>query len=209
MTAFGFTRRRLLTTGAAVSALPLLGAMPSWSQAPAIDLRVEKREIEVKGRSASVLGVRQSSGVSGLTLDPDLPFRVDLRNALGVPTIIHWHGQTPPPDQDGVPEFNVPALLPGEIRAYDFAARFGTHWMHSHQGLQEQALLAGPLIVRTKEDLAPTSRKSWCCSRTSPSRVRKSCSPASPAGMMGSRHVEHAVDGGRRYVEHARHGGHG
>lgn len=154
MTAFALTRRRLLATGAAASALPLLGAMPAWSQVPAIDLRVEKREIDVKGRSAAVLGVRQPSGVSGLTLDPGMPFRVDLRNALGVPTIIHWHGQTPPPDQDGVPEFNIPPLLPGEIRAYGYPARFGTHWMHSHQGLQEQALLAGPLIVRTKEDLA-------------------------------------------------------
>lgn len=153
MTAFALTRRRLLTTGAAASALPLLGTMPARAQAPAVDLRVEKREIYVKGRSASVLGIRQPSGLSGLTLDPGVPFRVDLRNALGVPTIIHWHGQTPPPDQDGVPEFNIPPLLPGEIRAYDYQARFGTHWMHSHQGLQEQSLLAGPLIVRTKEDL--------------------------------------------------------
>lgn len=154
MTAYALTRRRLLATGAAAGALPLLGRMPSWAQPPAIDLRVEKRTIDVKGRSASVLGVRQPSDVSGLTLDPDMRFRVNLQNALGEPTIIHWHGQTPPPDQDGVPEFNVPALMPGEIRGYDFPARFGTHWMHSHQGLQEQSLLAGPLIVRTKEDLA-------------------------------------------------------
>jgi FtsP/CotA-like multicopper oxidase with cupredoxin domain len=154
MTALAFTRRRLLGSGIAAGALPLLGRTPALAQTPAIDLRVEKREIEVKGRSASVLGVRQASGLSGLTLDPGLPFRVNLQNALGVPTIIHWHGQTPPPDQDGVPEFNVPALLPGEIRAYDYPARFGTHWMHSHQGLQEQALLAGPLIVRSKEDLS-------------------------------------------------------
>lgn len=154
MSAFTLTRRRLLASGVAAATVPSLRCMPSWAQSPAIDLRVEKRVIDVKGRAASVLGVRQHSGVSGLTLDPGLPFRVNLQNALGEPTIIHWHGQTPPPDQDGVPEFNVPALLPGEIRAYDFPARFGTHWMHSHLGLQEQSLLAGPLIIRTKEDLA-------------------------------------------------------
>ena len=154
MTMFALSRRRMLATGVAAGALPLLGTMPAWAQAPAVDLRVEKREIDVKGRSASVLGIRQPSGVSGLLLDPGMPFRVNLRNALGVPTIIHWHGQTPPPDQDGVPEFNIPPLLPGEIRAYDFSARFGTHWMHSHQGLQEQSLLAGPLIVRTTEDVS-------------------------------------------------------
>jgi FtsP/CotA-like multicopper oxidase with cupredoxin domain len=150
------TRRRLLASGAAFGALPLIASLQGRAIAAgaATDLVVEKRSLSVKGRAASVLGVRQKDGVSGLALNPDSRFIVNLRNALGVPTIIHWHGQTPPPDQDGVPEFNVPALLPGEMRAYDFAARPGTHWMHSHEGLQEQALLAGPLIVRSKEDLS-------------------------------------------------------
>ena len=41
------------------------------------------------------------------------------------------------------------ALKPGESFDYDFAnTRSGTHWMHSHVGLQEQQLLAAPLIVR-------------------------------------------------------------
>ena len=149
------TRRKLLASGAAFGALPLLAPFQGRAiAAGATDLVVEKRSLSVKGRAASVLGVRQKNDVSGLALNPDERFIVNLRNALSVPTIIHWHGQTPPPDQDGVPEFNVPALLPGEMRAYDFAARSGTHWMHSHQGLQEQALLAGPLIVRSKEDLS-------------------------------------------------------
>jgi len=149
------TRRSLLVTGSAFAGLPLLKGLPLAAQTnSAFDLVVEKRDIVVKGRSASVLGVRQPNGTAGLILDPGQAFRGNLRNALSVPTIIHWHGQNPPPDQDGVPEFNVPALLPGEIRSYDYEARAGTHWMHSHQGLQEQALLAGPLIVRTTEDLS-------------------------------------------------------
>ena len=36
--------------------------------------------------------------------------------------------------------------------AYDYAPTPGTHWMHSHVGLQEQSLMAAPLIVRTAED---------------------------------------------------------
>ena len=40
-------------------------------------------------------------------------------------------------------------LRPGESFDYDFVnTRSGTHWMHSHLGLQEQQLLAAPLIVR-------------------------------------------------------------
>ena len=40
-------------------------------------------------------------------------------------------------------------LKPGETYQYDFHnRRSGTHWMHSHVGLQEQLMLAAPLIIR-------------------------------------------------------------
>ena len=48
----------------------------------------------------------------------------------------------------------MPMLQPGEIRAYDFAARPGTHWMHAHIPAHEMMLLAAPLIVRRPEDVA-------------------------------------------------------
>jgi FtsP/CotA-like multicopper oxidase with cupredoxin domain len=47
-----------------------------------------------------------------------------------------------------------PVLQPGGSYDYDFEPRAGTHWMHSHVGLQEQKLLAAPLIIRAKADLA-------------------------------------------------------
>jgi FtsP/CotA-like multicopper oxidase with cupredoxin domain len=41
-----------------------------------------------------------------------------------------------------------PTLKPGEFTQYSWDnRRTGTHWMHSHVGLQEQSLLAAPLIV--------------------------------------------------------------
>src|SRR5690349_12341458 len=97
------TRRRLLASAAAFGALPLLAPFQGRAIAgAATELVVERRSLSVKGRAASVLGVRQKNDVSGLTLNPDQRFIVNLRNALAAPTIIHWHGQTPPPDQDGV-----------------------------------------------------------------------------------------------------------
>jgi FtsP/CotA-like multicopper oxidase with cupredoxin domain len=46
----------------------------------------------------------------------------------------------------GVPQ---PPLQPGQTYSYDFPIdEPGTHWMHSHLGLQEQRLMAAPLIVR-------------------------------------------------------------
>jgi FtsP/CotA-like multicopper oxidase with cupredoxin domain len=47
-----------------------------------------------------------------------------------------------------VPHLSATALAAGENRLYDFEnKKAGTHWMHSHLGLQEQRMLAAPLIV--------------------------------------------------------------
>ncbi len=89
----------------------------------------------------------------GLVLDPGQRFRVELTNALEEETLIHWHGQIPPNEQDGVPNLPMPLLTPGETRSYDYTSLPGTFWMHSHVPVQEMSLLAAPLIVRRPEDL--------------------------------------------------------
>ena len=69
------------------------------------------------------------------------------------PSLIHWHGLTPPWQQDGVPGISGPPIAAGESAEYDFPLRFGgTFWMHSHQGLQEQLLMAAPLIIHDRRD---------------------------------------------------------
>lgn len=158
--ALTFSRRRLLTASALVGSAALLPALPrralaasaSESQTP-VRLTVERRVLEVKGKAATMFAIRQPNGTAGLVLDPGQRFRVDLANRAGEDTIIHWHGQTPPYVQDGVVDVNRPAIRDGASASYDYAARPGTHWMHSHLGLQEQRLMAAPLIVRTNEDL--------------------------------------------------------
>ena len=76
-------------------------------------------------------------------------FQARVKNELVDETLIHWHGLIPPSAQDGVPMLSQAPLKPGEFFDYDFEnTRSGTHWMHSHLGLQEQHLLSAPLIVR-------------------------------------------------------------
>jgi len=54
-----------------------------------------------------------------------------------------------------VPGISGPPIPPGGSADYDFPLRFGgTFWMHSHQGLQEQRLMAAPLIIRDQRDRA-------------------------------------------------------
>ena len=149
------SRRQALTSGVAAA---MAGAIPSHSRAAFVvaplQLSADRRTIEVAGKPASVFALRRPNGASGLVLDPGQRFTVDLANASGEDTIVHWHGQTPPPDQDGVTDTGYAApIAPMARQRYDFAARPGTHWMHSHHGLQEQALMAAPLIVRTADDL--------------------------------------------------------
>jgi FtsP/CotA-like multicopper oxidase with cupredoxin domain len=77
--------------------------------------------------------------------------RVD--NKIDEPSLIHWHGLTPPWQQDGVPGVSGPPISAGGSAEYDFPLRFGgTFWMHSHQGFQEQLLMAAPLIIKEQRD---------------------------------------------------------
>lgn len=148
------TRRRLLAVAAAGGCAGLLPALPRHALAGpgATQLTVDRRTLEVNGKPATVFGIRQPDGTPGLTLDPGQRFLVDLANRSGEDAVIHWHGQTPPYVQDGVADLNRPTIPNGATVSYDYEARPGTHWMHSHHGLQEQRLMAAPLIVRSAED---------------------------------------------------------
>jgi len=116
-------------------------------------LTVARRTLEVKGKPASVFGITGPNGKPGLEMLLGERFNVRLQNDTDIETIVHWHGLTPPYGQDGVPMLGQDPIPPGQSFDYDFAnTRSGTHWMHSHMGLQEQQLLAAPLIVRETKD---------------------------------------------------------
>ena len=150
------SRRAFLVFAAAAStALPQLARSQTGSVAggaPTL-LRLQRRTIEVNGKAASVYGSRQPDGTFGIRTQVGKRFRVRVENNIGEPSLIHWHGLTPPWQQDGVPGISGPPISPGASADYDFPLRFGgTFWMHSHQGLQEQLLMAAPLIIRDQRD---------------------------------------------------------
>ncbi|RCW27956.1 secreted protein [Ciceribacter lividus] len=121
---------------------------------PAKRLAVTSRVLEVNGKPAKVFGLAQPDGTPGLTFDAGTDFDVLLANETAEPTLIHWHGLTPPWTMDGVPDNPAALMTPAETRRYTFpAGSGGTHWMHAHT-LQEQNLLAAPLIVRRPEEAA-------------------------------------------------------
>jgi FtsP/CotA-like multicopper oxidase with cupredoxin domain len=151
------SRRALLAGGVTALAAPPILARAQHSTdaagAPPTILRLERRNIEVNGRTASVYGIRQRDGTFGLTTEVGKPFRVRVENGIGEPSLIHWHGMTPPWRQDGVPGISGSPIPAGGSADYDFPLAFGgTFWMHSHQGLQEQGLMTAPLIIHDERD---------------------------------------------------------
>lgn len=149
--------KTLLAGGALLPFTParslLLGG-PAQAAENVLALSAVTRTLDVDGRAATVFGLVGPDARPGLSLRASETVRVDLTNALAEPTMIHWHGLTPPWTMDGVPDAPLPLLQAGETRAYLLpTGRPGTHWVHAHT-LQEQRLLAAPLVVRSDEDLA-------------------------------------------------------
>jgi FtsP/CotA-like multicopper oxidase with cupredoxin domain len=151
-------RRDFLTTtmtgfaAASFLRLPVLAQEPATASATATALKAVTRTLDINGKAARVYGLMQSNGVHGLTMNAGDSFDVALHNELPDATLIHWHGLLPPWPMDGVPDTPAPLLKAGETRGYKFpVADAGTYWMHAHT-LQEQNLLAAPLIVRSAAD---------------------------------------------------------
>ncbi|WP_048878272.1 multicopper oxidase family protein [Acidocella aminolytica] len=146
------SRRHVLMAGATTTALSALPSAAAFA-ASTRRLTAATRTIEVNGKAATMFAIMGSDGQHGAVLAPGERFAVNLNNSCGEPTIIHWHGQTPPVAQDGVALTGFEKLIAnGAEQGYDFTPRPGTHWMHSHHGLQEQRLMAAPLVVRTVAD---------------------------------------------------------
>jgi FtsP/CotA-like multicopper oxidase with cupredoxin domain len=145
--------RRTVISSAVAAAFEAPWGRVEAAEEPVTVLRVQRRTFEVNGKSASRLMITQPDGRQGVATMVGRQFRTRVENQLDVPTLIHWHGLTPPWQQDGVPEVSSPPIAPGASADYDFPLRFGgTFWMHSHQGLQEQELLAAPLIISDGSD---------------------------------------------------------
>jgi FtsP/CotA-like multicopper oxidase with cupredoxin domain len=154
------SRRTLLLSAVASSAATTFAGLQvvprahaESNSAPQTVLRLERRTIDVNGKPASVYRISQPNGSWGLTTQKGAQFRVRVENKINEPSLIHWHGLTPPCQQDGVPGISGPPIAAGGSADYDFPLRFGgTFWMHSHQGLQEQLLMAAPLIIKDQRD---------------------------------------------------------
>lgn len=86
---------------------------------------------------------------------------IKVKNNLGEPTVIHWHGIQLPSSMDGTDDTQRP-IQPGEEFEYTFAVPdAGTFWYHSHQNETEQMErgMYGALIVEEETDVITDAEK--------------------------------------------------
>lgn len=111
-------------------------------------LRVIEKTIIVNGKKSLAYDIIQPDGTRGYVGTKGQLFNVNVENKTQVPLVLHWHGILDPNDQDGVPYVTQLPIQPGKSYHYQFRLKqAGTYWLHSHYKLQEQKLMAAPLII--------------------------------------------------------------
>ena len=97
---------------------------------------------------------KRAIAVNGQIPMPTLTFmegdtaEIYVHNELNEETSLHWHGLMLPNQYDGVPNLTQMPIKPHTTHIYRFPIiQHGTHWYHSHTGLQEQIGMYGMMIL--------------------------------------------------------------
>lgn len=126
----------------------ILLCLPAALFASPVTLDVIEKNLLVNGKPSRVFAIEQPDGTFGLFFKKGDIFDVTVKNKTSVPLVLHWHGIFLPNDQDGVPYVTQLPISPGKSYHYQFPLhQTGTYWFHSHDKLQEQKLMAAPLII--------------------------------------------------------------
>ena len=156
-------RREFLSLGT-------LALAPRWSAAASRKLRLAAARQSLVGAGNPQTAVW---AFNGAVPGPELRFRqgdrlrVEVENALGVDTTVHWHGLRLPNAMDGVPGVTQKPIASGGRFVYEFdLPDAGTFWYHPHLGSPEQVArgLYGALVVEEREPPAVERDLVWVLS---------------------------------------------
>lgn len=123
------------------------------------DLYITDTIVNFSGKTKRAIAVNGQIPMPTLTFTEGDTAEIVVHNQLKESTSLHWHGLYLPNKEDGVPYLTQMPIEPNTTHTYRFAIiQNGTHWYHSHSGLQEQIGMYGSLILKKKKDDA-TFRK--------------------------------------------------
>ncbi|MFN5292204.1 MAG: multicopper oxidase domain-containing protein, partial [Flavobacteriia bacterium] len=123
------------------------------------DLHVRDTLVNFTGKTKRAIAVNGQIPMPTMTFTQGDTAEIHVYNELKESTSLHWHGLILPNKEDGVPYLTQMPIEPGTTHVYRFPiAQNGTHWYHSHSGLQEQIGMYGSMILNKRQD-DPTFRK--------------------------------------------------
>jgi FtsP/CotA-like multicopper oxidase with cupredoxin domain len=128
-------------------------ARPSSGTTVAVSLAAAALTASLDGKQVSTWGYNGSLTAPTLRARSGDILKVELKNGLGEPTSIHWHGLALRNDQDGVHNLTQAPVASGTGFAYEFKAQHpGTYWYHSHVELQRERALYGAMVIEDPKD---------------------------------------------------------
>ncbi|WP_026712064.1 multicopper oxidase family protein [Flavobacterium filum] len=117
------------------------------------DLYVRDTIVNFSGKEKRAIAVNGQIPMPTLTFTEGDIAEIYVHNELKESTSLHWHGLFLPNKEDGVPHLTQMPIEPGTTHKYTFPIiQNGTHWYHSHSGLQEQIGMYGMFIMNKKEN---------------------------------------------------------
>ena len=122
------------------------------------DLYVKDTIVNFTGKPKRAIAVNGQIPMPTLTFTEGDTAEIYVHNLLKEETSLHWHGLFLPNKEDGVPNLTQMPIRPGTTHIYRFPIiQHGTHWYHSHSGLQEQIGMYGNFVMLKRND-DPTLR---------------------------------------------------
>lgn len=123
------------------------------------DLYVKDTIVNFTGKGKQAIAVNGQIPMPTLTFTEGDTAEIYVHNELEESTSMHWHGLFLPNKEDGVPYLTQMPIKPHTTHLYKFPIiQHGTHWYHSHSGLQEQIGMYGSFIMNKRKG-DPSFRK--------------------------------------------------
>lgn len=123
------------------------------------DLYVRDTLVNYTGKEKRAIAVNGQIPMPTLTFTEGDIAEIYVHNELDEETALHWHGLFLPNREDGVPYITQMPIKPHTTHKYTFPiVQNGTHWYHSHFGLQEQIGMYGNFVMKKKAS-DPSFRK--------------------------------------------------
>jgi CopA family copper-resistance protein len=117
------------------------------------DLYVEDTVVNFSGKERRAIAVNGQIPMPTLTFTEGDTAEIYVHNELDEETSLHWHGLFLPNKEDGVPNLTQMPIKPHTTHVYKFPiVQHGTHWYHSHSGLQEQLGMYGNFVMNKRSD---------------------------------------------------------